>query len=175
MSATPEDQRNAANMFASLSSYVITASLAIIAAEVALAAFVLDKREHLIWFGTLLVVGLLLNVLSVAYGGRGVSAIAESGFKGIWTLKPTGDYFNVQAILCLAGMFCFLGSVFCGDNKSDVPKENPEVQRLQTSVDQLASENKELESRYSDIQTELKRIQAELEATGASHSKVRSP
>ena len=97
--ATPDDERAAASIYTSLSSYVITASLGVIAAQAALATFVLDKRDHLLWFYIWMISGLVASVLSIVLGGRGIADIASDGFDGEWTLKPKGgDLFNYQAI-----------------------------------------------------------------------------
>ena len=107
--ATPDDERAAASIYTSLSSYVITASLGVIAAQAALATFVLDKRDHLLWFDLWMVAGLIASVLSIVLGGRGIADIASDGFDGEWTLKPKGgDLFNYQAIFCLLGMALLL-------------------------------------------------------------------
>jgi hypothetical protein len=117
MPGTPEDERNAATIYTSLSSYVMTASLGVIAAQAALATFVLDKRDHLTWFYIWMIAGILANVVSIVFGGRGIAAIASGGFDGTWSLKPDGDTFNKQAIACLLGMALLLASLFAGQTK----------------------------------------------------------
>jgi len=127
MSGTLEDQRSAANIYTSLSSYVITASLGVIAAQAALAVFVLDKRDHLFWFYFWMIAGVIASVVSVILGGKGIAAIASGGFAGLWTLKPKHDYFNYQAILCLLGVIFLLLSLFCGTTKAEHPEGCPKL------------------------------------------------
>ena len=86
-----EDERSAANIYASLSSYVMTASLGVIAAQAAMATFVLDKREHLMWFYLWMIFGLLASVSSIVMGGKGVATVASAGFRGSWTLPHMQD------------------------------------------------------------------------------------
>jgi outer membrane murein-binding lipoprotein Lpp len=146
--STPEDERAAASIYTSLSSYLITASLGVIAAQAALATFVLDKRDHLFWFYVWMVSGLIASVVSIVLGGRGIADIASEGFEGEWTLKPKGgDLFNYQAICCLLGMVLLLFSLFSGSTKAESPaltqqiqQLNDTVQKLQTEVDSLRTQ-----------------------------------
>lgn len=135
-----EDQRSAANIYASLSSYVITASLGVIAAQAALATFVIDKRDHLTWFYTWMILGLLASVVSIVLGGKGVAGIASAGFAGTWTLKPKHDFFNYQALFCLVGMAFLLFSVFSGTPKPENTKATDDIERLSGSVETLQTE-----------------------------------
>jgi amino acid transporter len=155
MPGSPEDQRNAANIYTSLSSYVITASLGVIAAQAALATFVLDKRDHLTWFYIWMICGLITSVVSVVLGGRGVAAIASAGFSGSWTLKPKHDYFNYQALFCLLGMVLLLFSLFSGTTKPESPKAQEEIQRLNASLDRLQAELNSLQGQYAKVTDEL--------------------
>jgi hypothetical protein len=135
MADQPEDQRNAATIYASLSSYVMTASLGVIAAQAALATFVLDKRDHLTGFYVCMIAGILANVVSIVFGGRGIAAIASGGFDGIWSLKPNGDSFNRQAIFCLLGMVLLLASLFAGSPKPENPSAD-QIRRLSITITQ---------------------------------------
>ena len=127
--ATPDDERAAASIYTSLSSYVITASLGVIAAQAALATFVLDKRDHLLWFYIWMVWGLDRERCEHRpLGGRGIVHIASDGFDGEWTLKPKGgDLFNYQAIFCLLGMALLLGSLFSGTPKVESSPVTQEI------------------------------------------------
>ncbi len=135
MPGTPEDERNAATIYTSLSSYVMTASLGVIAAQAALATFVLDKRDHLSLFYVCMIAGIVASVVSIVFGGKGIAAIASGGFDGAWSLKPSGDSFNRQAIACLLGMTLLLVSVFCGRPKPDNPSAE-QIRQLRTTVTQ---------------------------------------
>lgn len=153
---SPEDQRSAANIYASLSSYVITAALGVIAAQAALAVFVLDKREHLFWFYFWMIAGGAASVISVVLGGRGVAAIASSGFKGEWTLKPKGDYFNRQAGLCLLGVLCLLFSLFSGATKSETSGVENRIDQLSKSVQLLQDELNETRGQIVSLRDQTK-------------------
>jgi hypothetical protein len=138
--AAPEDARAAANIFASLSSYVITASLGVIAAQAAVAVFVLDKKEQLFWFDLSAILSVLASVASIVCGGRGISDIAEEGFNGTWTLKLKHDFFNYQAIFALLGIVLLVGSLFCGSSKPENPKQLEEIQQLKTNMSKLQND-----------------------------------
>jgi hypothetical protein len=156
MASQLEDQRAAANIYASLSSYVITASLGVIAAQAALAVFVLDKRDHLFWFYTWMIAGVLASVLSIALGGKGIAAIASAGFDGAWTLKPKKDYFNYQAISCLMGILFLLFSLFSGTTKAENPQAMEEIHRLNTSVESLRKDLSSLQAQYAALSDAIK-------------------
>jgi hypothetical protein len=148
--ATPDDERAAASIYTSLSSYVITASLGVIAAQAALATFVLDKRDHLLWFYIWMVAGLIASVVSIVLGGRGIADIASEGFDGEWTLKPKGgDLFNYQAIFCLLGMALLLCSLFSGTPKVESSPVTQEIQQLKDTVQKLQIQVDTLRSQVS--------------------------
>ena len=152
-----EDERSAANIYASLSSYVMTASLGVIAAQAAMATFVLDKREHLMWFYLWMIFGLLASVFSIVMGGKGVAAVASAGFKGSWTLKPVHDYFNYQAIFCLLGMLMLVCSLFSGTTKAE--NSGPaELKRLNDSVVRLRADLDNLRTQYAKVTDDLKAL-----------------
>jgi hypothetical protein len=150
-----EDERSAANIYASLSSYVMTASLGVIAAQAALATFVLDKRDHLTGFYACMVLGLIASVVSIVLGGKGVAGIASAGFKGTWTLKPKHDYFNLQALFCLLGMILLLLSLFSGTPKPENPGP-AEMKRLNDSVVKLQADLDNLRTQYAKLSADMK-------------------
>ena len=148
--ATPDDERAAASIYTSLSSYVITASLGVIPAQAALATFVLDKRDHLLWFYIWMVSGLIASVVSIVLGGRGIADIASDGFDGEWTLKPKGgDLFNYQAIFCLLGLALLLGSLFSGTPKVESSPVTQEIQQLKDTVQKLQLQVDTLQTQVS--------------------------
>jgi hypothetical protein len=154
MAGQPEDQRSATMIYASLSSYVMTASLGVIAAQAALATFVLDKRDHLTDFYVCMIVGLIASVVSIVFGGKGIAAIASGGFDGTWSLRPNGDSFNRQAIFCLLGMILLLVSVLCGRPKPENPSAD-QIQRLSIAVMQQQTQIDGLKAKYAALADQL--------------------
>ena len=159
-----EDQRSAATIYASLSSYVMTASLGVIAAQAALATFVLDKRDHLTGFYVCMIAGLTSSVVSIVFGGKGIAAIASEGFDGTWSLKPNGDSFNKQAIFCLIGMVLLLVSVFAGRPKPESPSADL-IQRLNTTIMQQQTQIDDLKAKYAVLADQV----SSLSRTAPSH------
>lgn len=149
-----EDERAAAAIYTSLSSYVITASLGVIAAQAAVGTFVMDKRDHLGWFYVCMVVGLISSVASIVFGGRGIAKIASAGFTGNWSLKPNGDPFNLQALLCFFGMALLLLSVFTGRPKPENPSAD-QIQRLNTLLIQEQTQIDGLKSKCASMAQQL--------------------
>jgi hypothetical protein len=154
MAGGPEDQRNAAAIYTSLSSYVMTASLGVVAAQAALATFVLDKRDHLAGFYACMIAGLAASVVSIVFGGKGIAAIASGGFDGRWSLKPKGDSFNKQATFCLLGMMLLLASVFTGRPKPENPGAD-QIQRLSTTIMQQQAQIEDLKAKCATLADQL--------------------
>jgi hypothetical protein len=172
MAGQPEDQRNAATIYTSLSSYVMTASLGVIAAQAAVATFVLDKRDHLTSFYICMIAGILASVVSVVFGGKGIAAIASSGFDGTWSIKPNGDPFNRQAFFCLLGMVLLLVSVFTGQPKPDNPSAE-QVQRLSATIAQQQSQIDDLKGKYAALADQLKSLSSSASHTSKATKKRR--
>ena len=172
MPATLDDQRNAATIYASLSSYLMTASLGVIAAQAAIATFVLDKRDHLGGFLVCMIVGIVASVVSIVLGGKGIAAIAAGGFDGAWSLKPDGDFFNKQAIACLLGMILLLASVFCGRTKPDNPNAD-QIQRLNATVTQQQAQIDVLRAQCGALAEEVKVLSGNLAHTAKTATRKR--
>lgn len=172
MPGTVDDQRNAATIYASLSSYVMTASLGVIAAQAALATFVLDKRDHLGLFYVCMLAGIVASVVSIIFGGQGIAAIASGGFDGTWSLKPNGDSFNKQAISCLLGMVLLLASVFCGQTKPDNPSAE-QIRQLTATVTQQQAQIDALKAQSSTLADELKQLSSNAAHTAKPAAKKR--
>jgi hypothetical protein len=172
MPGTPEDERNAATIYASLSSYVMTASFGVIAAQAAIATFVLDKRDHLGWFLGCMIVGIVASVVSVVFGGRGIAAIAAVGFDGTWSLRPNGDSFNKQAIACLLGMVLLLASVFCGRAKPDNSNAD-HIQRLNSALTQQQTQIEALKAQSATLADQLKSLSSNVAHTAKTAIKKR--
>jgi hypothetical protein len=112
-----EDRRAAANLVTTLSSYIITASLAILGAQAVLTTFVLDNREHLGGYYVVGGLGTCALVGSILVGGAAIYEIISAGFVGDWRITTRGRSFNTQALLALLGVILVIVSAFLGDTK----------------------------------------------------------
>lgn len=106
-----DDGRAAAAMATSLSQYLMTAALAIIAAEAALVTAFMDKRTRLGPSYILACLGLVAAVLSIMFGGWAITAVYESGLAGNWRAAVHQAGFERQAELLLAELVLFVLSV----------------------------------------------------------------
>jgi hypothetical protein len=113
-SGSTDDMRAAASLTTALSSYLITAALAVLGADAIVATFVIDKRQHLIAFFVVNAVGLVALVFSIIFGGRGIYEIVKSGYEGEWRIKTRHRDFNCQAILVLLGTILVVVSSLLG-------------------------------------------------------------
>jgi len=171
MPGTIDDKRTASNITATLSSYLITAALGVIAAEAVIVTFVLDKREHLAWFYLLSASGVALSVASIYFGGKGIFNLTKRGFDGDWIIKTDRGHFNRQAWSALVGVLVVAGSAFCGNPKPDGRAQ--EIEGLKNGVVELRTAVSDLESKYQSLSTHLneRASSAETRATQKTKSK----
>jgi hypothetical protein len=143
-----EDKRIAANTTVSLSSFLITVSLGIVAAEAVIVTFVLDKRQNLLWFSVSAGIGFIAVVASIYFGGLGITELLRKGFNGDWVWKTEAGYFNKQAILILIGIIGVAVSVFCGEPKMEKPVLTPEFYALQAELRGVERKLDDLTAKY---------------------------
>jgi hypothetical protein len=113
-----EDRRAASNLVISLSSYVMSAGLAVLGAQAVVATFVVDKRDDLDVFYVVSVAATTCLVLSIIIGGRGMYEIIGKGAKGDWRIRTERGHFNKQALLVLVGTIFVVLSAFLGHTKA---------------------------------------------------------
>jgi hypothetical protein len=154
--ANEDDPRTAAGMVASLSSYVASATLAVLGALAAIATFVIDKREHLGGFYALSGAAAVALIASIFVGGKGVYEIAENGAKGTWKTDTRRKKFAWQSGLALLGVILVGASILSGDKKQ--PTDNAEltrrVERLSNDVGNLRRANIALQARVRRLARE---------------------
>ena len=109
-----EDRRAAASLTTALSSYLITATLAVLGAQAIVATFVLDNRQHLTGFYVVSFIGLAFLVSSIILGGRGIYEIVKSGYEGHWKIETKHRSFNYQAVFALLGAILVVASALLG-------------------------------------------------------------
>lgn len=114
---TADDRRTASGLVTTLSSYVITAALAVLGAQAVLATFVIDRREHLTAFYVVSGCGTAALVLSILVGGAGIYEIISAGARGEWKVMTRRRKFNTQVWLALIGTILVVASAFLGDTK----------------------------------------------------------
>jgi ABC-type molybdate transport system permease subunit len=111
--ASADDLRAAANIAVTLSEYLITVALAVIAAQAGLAAVFIDKRERLLLYYVSSFVALGLLVSSIVLGGKGIALVYHAGFQGQWQdSAQVSWYFNWQALAVFVGFLVALFSVW---------------------------------------------------------------
>ena len=171
MPGVVDDRRAASNITASLSSYLITVALGVIAAEVVIVTFAFDKRDHLFWFDVFSGAGLLASTLSIYFGGRGIGELIRRGFDGDWIFKTQGGHFNRQACLALAGLVLVVISVFCGSAKPEKPTSAPDTHLLSDGIHDLQKRMTEAESRDAAVSTKVEALAERLNKLSKSSDK----
>jgi amino acid transporter len=111
---TDENERQAAAIKISISSYVGTATLALIGGAVALFTYVEQNFAISPLFWVLILLAMLALVTSFGMGGRGSNHVANSVAAGLWKSGIRVDDFDRQAVLTLLGLVLIVISAFVG-------------------------------------------------------------
>jgi hypothetical protein len=157
-----DNKRTAVEMAVTLSTSLMSASLAIIAIEIGFATFILDKRIIGLWFYVFLCLSFLLFVLSIFFGGKGVDIARKSGHKGNWNLESGKKQFNLQSWSSLAGLFFFFLIIFQGE-----PAEDAYLRELRTMNAGLSKRDSTFVSQL-DIQRDLSQLRAAIDSINAN-------
>jgi hypothetical protein len=112
-----DDLRTASGMATALSSYVITAVLAVLGAQAVVVTFVLDRRTSLDSFYAVSAMATAALIGSVLFGGRGIWELTASGADGHWKIRTSKHLFEKQAVLALFGVTLVIVSAFLGHSK----------------------------------------------------------
>ena len=142
-----EDQRAAATIQVSISSFVLTAGLAIIAAEGALFTFYLDKRIIEPLGIAALILTPVFVVASFIAGGTAMNKLSTSGYGGTWNIQDVGRLFNAQAILTLLAVVGIMLSVLGTRPKSDVQSQEARLVRFNDELYRLKQQIRRVEVR----------------------------
>lgn len=169
-----EDKRAAANMTVTLSTQLMTASLAIIAVEGAVYTFVLDKRTPTNLFTFLVMLVFFFFILSIYMGGRGVNKVRKAVFDGSWKINDVRDEFAWQALLGVVGLVClFLSLSQTGKSKEDSTQQ--ELSNLKVAVEQLkqsrADSEKRAEAALSELRAQLEELKKGPQRTAPESAK----
>lgn len=109
---TSEDWRAASNIAVTLSQYLITVSLSVMAGQAALVAIFIEKRKRLWPYYLTSIIALILLVVSILYGGWAIAHTYKAGFEGQWKNNSAASReFNMQSVLLLIGFVVALVSV----------------------------------------------------------------
>jgi uncharacterized membrane protein len=129
---TDENERQAAALKASISSYVGTATLAVLAGGVALFTYVQQNFNVSDLFYTFTIVAAIALVASFIAGGKGANSTAEQLAAGTWTKNTKTRAFNWQALLTLAGTVALVVATAVGtsSHRPTAAKKDPCVALL---------------------------------------------
>ena len=103
MAATDEDRRQAATIYTSISTYVATAALGVLAGAIALLTYFSQQYHNLEASYVAIAVAVAVLVASLVAGGYGVNKVAKEGATGSWGIQARNGAFNTQAICALVG------------------------------------------------------------------------
>lgn len=111
MAATDEDRRQAATIYTSISTYVATAALGVLAGAIALLTYFSQQYHNLEASYVAIAVAVAVLVASLVAGGYGVNKVAKEGATGSWGIQARNGAFNTQAICALVGTLLVVLSV----------------------------------------------------------------
>jgi hypothetical protein len=152
-----DDKREAVKMMATLSGQLVAAALAIIALGGGLTGYVLANRDVDSSFYVLAILTFVAFVLSIYFGGRGVSASSRSGYESKWDISASKSSYNTQAVSCIAGLILLFATAFftgtpkTSDAMQQISKQNIEIGRLTQELRSLSKSNEELGKRVEEI------------------------
>lgn len=158
-----EDKKAAVQLWTTVSTQLITATLAMIAVQGAFITFFFDKRHPSTSFFVFSCLALVLFILSIAMAAKGIGALAQSGYSGEWKKDDAVVKFFLQTVLCLLGLvFFFTSLLFSGPTKET--ESDKQVKELQQQVEILKRNEvstkeslDQLRQDYSSLQEKLKR------------------
>jgi hypothetical protein len=127
---TSDDERQAALMKTSISNYVGTATLALIAGGVALFTYIQQNFKASAGFYVLVAIAVVTLVSSFIFGGKGANTTTEELARGTWTKDTKIREFNWQAILTLAGLISLIAATAVGTATHQPSKKDPCVMLL---------------------------------------------
>jgi hypothetical protein len=148
--AKDDDERQAALIKTSISSYVGTATIALIAGGVVLFTYIQQNFRPSYWFYGLMLVATGALVMSFIFGGRGANATAIELASGEWTKDTKTKAFNLQALLTLVGLIVLIVAAAVGTLTSARPAaKDPCVMSLSR---QLAKPHPDLKELRKELQ-----------------------
>lgn len=150
-----EDLRAAANMTVTLSTQLMTASLALLAVEGAIFTFANDKRTP--GGGFTISVGLcfLFLMASLYMGGRGINKVRKAVAAEDWSINKVRDEFAWQAVLGFLGLMCLILSLFL----TGKPKEEnmqQDLTNMKTMIEKQQQVVNGLEKQLGELRDQIK-------------------
>lgn len=158
-----EDERQAATLKVGISSYVGTATLALIAGVVAIYTYVRQYFEAPWAFSVVALVAVLLLVSSFVLGGKGADKTAERVGQGTWNHQTKTPEFEGQAILTLIGLIALIAAAMIGTLSPSKPASDPQlpaVAALKTEVDQARGDVGTLRATVQDLTERLHALES---------------
>jgi ribosomal protein L29 len=154
-----EVQQAFADITNSLSSQLISASLAILALEAAFFTFIADKKAEGNLFNCF-ILGMIISsicfVISIFVGGKGINKLRDDLFFERITKGTASSFFNTQALLCILGLLFFAISFLISLN---LPLQDD---KTETKIDSLKTEiitiRSELNSRSLSYDAEINKL-----------------
>jgi hypothetical protein len=119
--STDDNGRQAAAIKVSISNYVGTAALAMLAGAVALFTYIQQNFNPSVLFYVLILLSVIALVAGIVAGGKGADSTADEVAKGTWNQDTTTPAYNVQSILTLAGLVLVLAAAGVGTTLSAPP------------------------------------------------------
>ncbi len=147
-----ENQRLAVNTGVTLSSNLISACLSMLAIIGAIFFFVVEKREVGWIFYFLISLSFFSFILSIVLGGKGIDIARKKAFQDLLDLDCSKSKFNLQAILCILGIFfCILSYAFT----SEKIENNVELKKLNENILKIIHKN---ESKKNEMELLIEKI-----------------
>jgi len=131
---TADDVRAAANIQVTIANLVMTAGLAIIAAEAGITTFYLEHRNLQMWAEVLLIIAAILVIAGFILGGKALNNLSVKGYYGDWSIFRVADLFNAQAVVNLIAALLVVFAVSLGSSPIIDTKEEARLRVMEQAI-----------------------------------------
>ena len=171
-----ESQRQAAAIKASISAYVATATLGVLAGALALFTWISQTFVPPTSFYVFMGLAVLLLVASIVVGGDGQDALVAKVANDKWENEPI-DQFSYQSFLTLfALIFVVVATVFgatSSRSSTDTDQQLRALDRNLAAVEHTLTGDKTLGSQFTTLQVELARLTRQFQAAESDDNRAR--
>jgi len=153
-----EDKKAAIQLWTTVSTQLITATLAMMAVEGAFVTFFFDKRQPTTIFTVFSVLTLVWFILSIGFAVKGIGDLAQSGYGGEWKNELAVPKFKLQTYLCFLGLLFFFASLFFSGPAKEGESEKL-VAQLHQQIETLRQEETSNKQALEKLRQDYQRLQ----------------
>lgn len=171
-----DSQRQAAAIKASISTYVATATLGVLAGALALFTWISQTFVPPTSFYVFIGLAVLLLVASIVVGGDGQDALVAKVAKDEWKNKPI-DQFSFQSFLALFALIFVVVATVIGATSSrsstETDRQLRALDRNLAAIEHTLTSDKTLASQLMTLRAEVARLTRQFQAAESDDNRAR--